>query len=63
MADVIEIKAFNAVAAYEREREENRRVWGLLQRAIILHRMEAERRERNGEDATGLRRFIADATV
>jgi len=57
----IEVPVFNALAAYERERAENRRLHGLLDRALILLNMETTRRELAGDDVAHIRGFISEA--
>ena len=54
---------FNAFAAYEREREENRRLYGMLFKAVTILRLDADRREARGEDVSHVRAFIKEASA
>ena len=63
MNAVTNILPFNALGAYEREREENRRIYSKLSKALTLLRMECSRRELRGEDVSHIRAFIAEASL
>lgn len=52
---------FNALAAYERGRDENRRLYDLLNRSLMLLDMECDRRELRGENVKHIRAFIKEA--
>lgn len=55
------IPRFNAMAAYEAERDENRRLYTLLNKCLHLADSMATKLERHGEDASVYRRFIINA--
>lgn len=59
---VLNVPRFNALAAYERERDENRRLFDLLTRSTVLMRGMADRLERYGEDVTEKRAFMEHAS-
>lgn len=59
----IEPVPFNALAAYEREREWSRQLEDRLSRSLSLLRMECGRRELRGEDVAHIRAFIKDASL
>lgn len=60
MNAMTEIRPFDSYAAYERERAWTRTLENRLARAAALLRFEVYRRESAGEDASGLRAFIAE---
>lgn len=57
----VEVPRFNAMAAYEQAREQNHRLYDLLERSLISMECMADRLERRGEDQSHTRRFIASA--
>ncbi len=57
------IKPFDALAAYEREREWSRVIERRLSKALLLLRIEADRRELRGEDVSHIRKFIGEASL
>lgn len=53
---------FDSFAAYQRERAENQRLYGLLSRSLMLLGTECSRRELRGEDVSHVRAFIKEAS-
>lgn len=53
---------FNALAAYERERDHSRRMETYLAKALLLLTMECSRRELRGEDVSHIRSFVTEAS-
>lgn len=51
------VRPFNAYAAYEAARDENRNLWAALIRSLALIDSNADRLERRGEDVAHLRTF------
>jgi hypothetical protein len=51
------IRPFNALAAYQEARDENRTLWDALTRSLALIDSNADRLERRGEDVAHLRAF------
>lgn len=54
--------AFNALAAFNREREYSAGLERTLSKALTLLRMECSRREGRGEDVGHIRAFIVEAS-
>jgi hypothetical protein len=59
-AKVETFKPFNALAAYEAEREYSRKLERALSDALGLLDMECGRRALRGEDVESVRKFISD---
>ena len=57
----VKIEPFNAYAAYERERAHSRKIEMTLSKALMLLRLECDRRELRGEDVDHLRVFLREA--
>jgi hypothetical protein len=55
------IAPFDAFAAYNREREHSRAIEQTLSKALMLLRLECDRRELRGEDVAHIRAFLKDA--
>lgn len=53
-------RVFNALAAYEREREYSKKLERALSDSLGLLTMECGRRELRGEDVAAVRQFIAE---
>ena len=54
------IRPFNAMAAYEAEREENRRLYSVVYKALHFADSMADKLERAGVDASVYRGYIAE---
>lgn len=61
MNAVSKIVPANWYSQYEAERETNRKLYGLLDRSLILLETECSRRELRGEDVSHVRAFVANA--
>lgn len=61
MSTVTQIPRFNALAAYEAEREENRRLFALLNNVLFVADGLANRLDRYGADTSNARAVIAQA--
>ncbi len=61
-ADISTLVPFNALKAYERERDHSRRMETYLAKALLLLGMECGRRELRGEDVSHIRKFIGEAS-
>lgn len=57
----IEVPHFNAMAAYERERETNRRLWRHLSNVLMIAEAMAWEQEREGKDVSTRRAIIEKA--
>lgn len=57
-----QIIPFNAMRAYERERDHSRRMETYLAKALLLLSMECSRRELRGEDVSHIRAFVSEAS-
>lgn len=61
MNAVTPIRAFDAYAAYQREREHSRLMETRLATACMILRMECDRRQSRGEDVSHIREFLKRA--
>lgn len=62
MNAITQIRPFDSYGAYQREREHSRLMETRLGKALAMLAMESDRRERNGEDVSHIRAFIAEAS-
>ncbi len=59
----VKIIPFDAYAAYQRERAHAGKIEATLSKALMLLRLECDRRELRGEDVAHIRAFLKEAAA